>query len=119
MTKIASAGSGEIDFAVAAIETVGLGDPERACCANKWACRLSSQGEAARARDSAQSTSRHALRPCQKERHMAYHIAGIDVHKRMLAVVVVDVDGRGEWTFARRRFESGSRCPNNLRHRSR
>jgi transposase len=38
---------------------------------------------------------------------MAYRIAGIDVHKRMLAVVVADVELVGEWTFARARFGSG------------
>ena len=37
---------------------------------------------------------------------MAYKIAGIDVHKRMLAVVVADVDVGGEWVFERRRFGS-------------
>ena len=35
---------------------------------------------------------------------MAYRIAGIDVHKRMLAVVVVDVEG--EYQFERRRYGS-------------
>jgi hypothetical protein len=29
------AGRGEIEFAVAAFKTVAVGDPERACCANK------------------------------------------------------------------------------------
>jgi transposase len=35
---------------------------------------------------------------------MAYRIAGIDVHKAMLAVVVADVEVEGEWSFARRQF---------------
>jgi len=35
---------------------------------------------------------------------MAYRIAGIDVHKKMLAVVVSDVDIDGEFQFERRRF---------------
>jgi transposase len=35
---------------------------------------------------------------------MPYRIAGIDVHKRMLAVVVADVAVEGEYTFSRRRF---------------
>jgi transposase len=35
---------------------------------------------------------------------MAYWIAGIDVHKAMLAVVVADVEVDGEWTFTRQRF---------------
>jgi transposase len=37
---------------------------------------------------------------------MAYKIAGIDVHKRMLAVVVADVEVVGEFAFARRQFGS-------------
>jgi len=35
---------------------------------------------------------------------MAYKIAGIDVHKKMLAVVVCDVEVDGEYQFARRMF---------------
>ena len=35
---------------------------------------------------------------------MPYRIAGIDVHKRMLAVVIADVAVEGEYTFSRRRF---------------
>src|SRR5213593_2590657 len=34
---------------------------------------------------------------------MAYRIAGIDVHKRMLAVVIVDVSVEGEYQFERRK----------------
>jgi transposase len=34
----------------------------------------------------------------------SYRIAAIDVHKRMLAVVVADVDGEGEYQFERRKF---------------
>jgi transposase len=37
---------------------------------------------------------------------MAYRIAGIDVHKKMLAVVVADVECAGEYAFERRRFGS-------------
>ena len=33
---------------------------------------------------------------------MPYRIAGIDVHKAMLAVA--DVDGEGDWAFERRQF---------------
>lgn len=40
---------------------------------------------------------------------MAYRIAAIDVHKRMLAVVVADVEPWGEWTFERRRCGSTPR----------
>jgi hypothetical protein len=35
---------------------------------------------------------------------MSYRIAAIDVHKKMLAVVVADVAGEGEYQFARRKF---------------
>ncbi len=35
---------------------------------------------------------------------MAYRIAAIDVHKKMLAVVVADVEGEGEYQFERRKF---------------
>ena len=35
---------------------------------------------------------------------MAYRIAGIDVHKRMLAVVVADVEIEGEYEFERQLF---------------
>ncbi len=35
---------------------------------------------------------------------MSYRIAGIDVHKRMLAVVVADVAVEGEYQFERRQF---------------
>jgi hypothetical protein len=33
-----------------------------------------------------------------------YRIAGIDVHKKMLAVVVADVAASGEWHWERRKF---------------
>jgi transposase len=35
---------------------------------------------------------------------MSYRIAAIDVHKKMLAVVVTDVEGGGEFQFERRKF---------------
>ena len=35
---------------------------------------------------------------------MSYRIAGIDVHKKMLAVVVSDVEGDGEFQFEGRLF---------------
>ena len=35
---------------------------------------------------------------------MAYRASGIDVHKKMLAVVIADVSVEGEYTFLRRRF---------------
>jgi transposase len=34
---------------------------------------------------------------------MPYRIAGVDVHKKMLAVVIADVTGEGEYQFERRR----------------
>jgi len=37
---------------------------------------------------------------------MAYRIAGIDIHKRMLAVVAADVDVAGEYEFQQRQFGS-------------
>lgn len=37
---------------------------------------------------------------------MSYRIAGIDVHKRMLAVVVSDVSVEGEYEFQRRQFST-------------
>jgi transposase len=37
---------------------------------------------------------------------MTYRIAGIDVHKKMLAVVVSDVEVEGEYKFERRRYGS-------------
>jgi len=41
---------------------------------------------------------------------MSYRIAGIDVHKKMLAVVVSDVEIESEYQFERRMFGSS---PNN------
>src|SRR5262249_35331233 len=41
-----------------------------------------------------------------KEKAMPYRIAGIDVHKKVLAVVVADVECEGEYEFQRRRFGS-------------
>ncbi|MGC1451364.1 MAG: transposase [Candidatus Sulfotelmatobacter sp.] len=43
---------------------------------------------------------------------MAYRIAGIEVHKKMLAVVVADVEGEGEYQFERRQFGT---TPDHLR----
>jgi transposase len=42
---------------------------------------------------------------------MAYRIAGIDVHKKMVAVAVADVEVEGEWSFDRRQFGTS---PNQL-----
>lgn len=35
---------------------------------------------------------------------MSYRIAAVDVHKKMLAVVVTDIEGEGEYQFERRKF---------------
>lgn len=35
---------------------------------------------------------------------MSYRVAAVDVHKKMLAVVVADVAGEGEYQFERRKF---------------
>jgi transposase len=43
---------------------------------------------------------------------MSYRIAGIDVHKKVLAVVIADVEVEGEYEFERRLFSSS---PDNLR----
>ena len=43
---------------------------------------------------------------------MSYRIAGIDVHKKMLAVVVSNVEIEGEYQFERRLFGSS---PDQLR----
>jgi transposase len=43
---------------------------------------------------------------------MSYRIAGIDVHKKMLAVVIADVEVEGEYRFERRKFGSN---PDHLR----
>ena len=37
---------------------------------------------------------------------MPYRLAGIDVHKKMLAVVVADIEVEGEYQFERIRYGS-------------
>jgi len=37
---------------------------------------------------------------------MGYRIAAVDIHKKMLAVVVTDVVGEGEYQFERRKFDA-------------
>ena len=37
---------------------------------------------------------------------MSYRIAAVDVHKKMLAVVVTDIAGEGDYQFERRKFGS-------------
>src|SRR5579863_1059705 len=47
--------------------------------------------------------------PVQKRGRMeSYRIAGIDVHKRMLAVVIADAAEPGEYRFERRKFGTGA-----------
>ena len=43
---------------------------------------------------------------------MSYRIAAVDVHQKMLAVVVTDIAGEGEYQFERRKFGS---APEELR----
>ena len=47
---------------------------------------------------------------------MPYRIAGIDVHKKMLAVVVSDVEVEGEYQFERRMFGSSPDQPRSLQN---
>ena len=42
--------------------------------------------------------------PPPRRSMMAYRVAAVDVHKKMLAVVVTDVAGEGEYRFERRKF---------------
>ncbi len=51
--------------------------------------------------------------PTGRPETMNYRIAAIDVHKKMLAVVVADVAGEGEFQFDRHKFAS---TPDQLRH---
>jgi len=44
---------------------------------------------------------------------MPYRIAGVDVHKKMFAAAVADVEVEGEWRFDRRQF--GTSRPSQLR----
>ena len=48
--------------------------------------------------------STEVRRPKEYSMESSYRVAGIDVHKSMLAVVVSDVAGEGEFQFERRRF---------------
>src|SRR5580693_1403039 len=57
-----------------------------------------------------QVAARSPLR--QEETLMSYRIAGIDVHKKVMAVVIADVEVEGEYQFERRLFSSS---PDNLR----
>lgn len=41
--------------------------------------------------------------------HSSYWIAGVDVHKKMLAVVIADAAQGGEYVFQRRKFATGAR----------
>jgi transposase len=55
------------------------------------------------------ATLRKEAEACSRSRQeetMAYRIAGIDVHKKMLAVVVADVEVRGEYEFGRQWWDA-------------
>src|SRR5215471_11711208 len=56
-------------------------------------------GGAATARDRGSRKLQHAL--CSRQEGRMYRIAGIDVHKRKLAVVVAEVEVHGEYQFER------------------
>jgi hypothetical protein len=43
-------------------------------------------------------------RPKEQSMESSYRVAGIDMHKSMLAVVISDVAGEGEFQFERRKF---------------
>ena len=47
---------------------------------------------------------------CVVEVRMPYRIAGIDVHKAMLAVVVADVEFEEDWQFARQSARRPANC---------
>jgi transposase len=81
-----------------ATKAVRLSDPERAFWANKWALFPCGSGQPETLRNIA---FRYVLRSRQEEL-MSYRIAGIDVHKKMVAVVVADVEVEGEYQFERR-----------------
>jgi transposase len=49
-------------------------------------------------------TLERAPRSVRERTCVAYRIAAIDVHKKMLAVVIADVAGEGEFQFERRKF---------------
>jgi transposase len=101
-----SAGSGGQDrYLSGSIDAVGLHDPER-CVERINAMALSSETEESVNDETLCKKSRHALRPNRKETQMTYRIAGIDVHKRMLAVVVAWLSAEGEITFQRRKYEN-------------
>src|SRR6201997_3533155 len=68
---------------------------------------------AAIARDRGSRKLRHAL--CSRQEERMYRIAGIDVHKKKLAVVVVDVEVHGEYQFERCGFAAN---PEQLRRLS-
>src|SRR5215469_12370431 len=67
--------------------------------ANKW-CVVSPEG-AAIARDPAYVISSTLSAPARRK-PVLYRIAGIDVHKKRLAVVVADVEVEDEYQFERR-----------------
>src|ERR1035437_10171107 len=73
-----------------------------ALCANNWASFVSF-GSGDSHVPLPGNTFWHALRSA-KEKQMSYRIAAVDVHKKMLAVVVADIAGEGEFQFERRKF---------------
>ena len=70
-----------------------MADPACVCCANKWASSSPSAGREPETLSNVMPVTRSAPR---KETAMAYRIAGVDVHKKMLAVVIADIGVEGE-----------------------
>ncbi len=75
-----------------------MSDPERALWSEYMGVTPLGWG-AAIARDRGSRKLRHAL--CSRQEERMYRIAGIDVHKKKLAVVVADVEVHGEYQFER------------------
>ena len=91
------------------VETGDLSDPERTFVRTSAGC----QRRFRRGRANAKGClifSRCALLvwPGQNTMENSYKAAGIDVHKKMLAVVVTDVAEIGEFRFERRKFGTGA-----------
>jgi transposase len=89
------------------VEAVGLRDPD--CVLNERVRNADTLGVAAEARNGVYFVlAAVPLLPQEGAMELTYRVAGIDVHKKMLAVVVTDVGKPGEYRFERRTFGTGS-----------
>ena len=88
-------GSGEV-------EAVRLFDPERAF--ERIIGRRSSPFGSGESHVTLHIVAFRVLSPPPRRNLMAYRVAAVDLHKKMLAVVVADVAGEGEYQFERRKF---------------